>query len=451
MFEKESFGDRITTRRKELGLSRKAVADSLYVSKDTYIKWEQGKNTPKIQDLIALAEIFNISVGYLVGIEEESNNMRTSEVLENQISAFIIEQFNEIEVDQNGISVIESEAEVYVGEKRVAVAWKQYLMEEQMKLKSRRVRDRQNGIETELLKNSETPYAIEFFVTRSTFEPVMIRNYGKRIISDSWLMRAFDLLKISVKEFINSKTEIDSYIDNAKEVYEKELSVAKKEKPENKNMLIPVHVKLRSAQLMYCPEENKYYNMMGYSSCSLEGNYVIIEAGLFFYSKTDKSELCKYKRNNEDYYIYQPTSKYLKIFDCADYPIAIVIAELIKSRKMEKYTRFTKEQFIKIYKNAIADTGRKLGMVPNAYETYSYGLEITNEFRENPTARQRIPTWESEMNRPYVSSAFWQLDLSLAIITEFLMHPLELIDLDQVERELFNITKVLEMQLQPWS
>lgn len=63
-------GQRIAQKRKELGLSQEALGDKLGVSRQSIYKWESDSALPEVEKLIALAKLFGVSVGWLLGVEE---------------------------------------------------------------------------------------------------------------------------------------------------------------------------------------------------------------------------------------------------------------------------------------------------------------------------------------------------------------------------------------------
>lgn len=67
---------RFKAARKEKGWTQQTLADLLHVSRGTVAMWETGKNTPPADMLQKLAELFDCSVGYLMGTEEEINAQR---------------------------------------------------------------------------------------------------------------------------------------------------------------------------------------------------------------------------------------------------------------------------------------------------------------------------------------------------------------------------------------
>ena len=53
--------------RIEKGLTQKTMCEMLSVSHNCYASYEQGRTEPNVQTLIKLAEIFEVSVDYLIG------------------------------------------------------------------------------------------------------------------------------------------------------------------------------------------------------------------------------------------------------------------------------------------------------------------------------------------------------------------------------------------------
>ena len=65
-------GARIAQKRKELGLSQEALGEKLCVSRQAIYKWEADAALPEIEKLVALAKLFDVPVGWLLGVEEEA-------------------------------------------------------------------------------------------------------------------------------------------------------------------------------------------------------------------------------------------------------------------------------------------------------------------------------------------------------------------------------------------
>ena len=67
-----SIGQRIAQKRKEQGLSQESLGEQLGVSRQSIYKWESDASLPEIDKLVALSRLFHVSVGWLLGVEEES-------------------------------------------------------------------------------------------------------------------------------------------------------------------------------------------------------------------------------------------------------------------------------------------------------------------------------------------------------------------------------------------
>lgn len=67
-----TIGQRIAQKRKELSLSQEALGEQLNVSRQSIYKWESDAALPEIDKLIALSRLFGVSVGWLLGVEEDA-------------------------------------------------------------------------------------------------------------------------------------------------------------------------------------------------------------------------------------------------------------------------------------------------------------------------------------------------------------------------------------------
>lgn len=62
-------GERIRSRREKLKLSQGYVAEQIGVSRQAVSKWETGQSEPTADNLVGLAEVFEISLAELVGAD----------------------------------------------------------------------------------------------------------------------------------------------------------------------------------------------------------------------------------------------------------------------------------------------------------------------------------------------------------------------------------------------
>lgn len=59
-------GKQIKKYRTEANLSQEALADKIFVSRQTISNWENDKNYPDIKSLVLLSEVFHISLDHLI-------------------------------------------------------------------------------------------------------------------------------------------------------------------------------------------------------------------------------------------------------------------------------------------------------------------------------------------------------------------------------------------------
>lgn len=66
-----TIGQRIAQKRKEQGFSQEALGEQLGVSRQAIYKWESDGALPEIDKLLTLSRLFGVTVGWLLGVEEE--------------------------------------------------------------------------------------------------------------------------------------------------------------------------------------------------------------------------------------------------------------------------------------------------------------------------------------------------------------------------------------------
>lgn len=77
------FNNRLYELRKQKGLSQEELANRVNVSRQTISKWEVGDSTPDMEKLIALSDLFGISLDELVSgksPQAAENPVKKSEV-----------------------------------------------------------------------------------------------------------------------------------------------------------------------------------------------------------------------------------------------------------------------------------------------------------------------------------------------------------------------------------
>lgn len=69
-----NFAEKICKLRREANLSQFAFAEKLHVSRQTVSKWELGVSYPEIDKLIAISDLFQVSIDYLLKDTEEKQS-----------------------------------------------------------------------------------------------------------------------------------------------------------------------------------------------------------------------------------------------------------------------------------------------------------------------------------------------------------------------------------------
>ena len=66
------FGKRLKELREKNKETQNEIAEELKVDKSMICLWEKGKNYPKVEKLIEIAEYYKVSTDYLLGLEDET-------------------------------------------------------------------------------------------------------------------------------------------------------------------------------------------------------------------------------------------------------------------------------------------------------------------------------------------------------------------------------------------
>lgn len=61
------FSERLRQLREKHGYTQKQLADAVHLSKNSICNYEKNVNLPNIETLMSLADIFNVTVDYLLG------------------------------------------------------------------------------------------------------------------------------------------------------------------------------------------------------------------------------------------------------------------------------------------------------------------------------------------------------------------------------------------------
>lgn len=77
-------GKKINFLRKENSISAKTLADKLNTSVSLIYEWEHNRCNPAIEELIKLADFFDVTIDYLVDREDDLGNVKKQDVLSEE-------------------------------------------------------------------------------------------------------------------------------------------------------------------------------------------------------------------------------------------------------------------------------------------------------------------------------------------------------------------------------
>ena len=64
------FQEKLKEMRMLCGMTQRQVADALGISQPSYIRYENGSSEPTLENLARLADLFDVSVDFLLGRKE---------------------------------------------------------------------------------------------------------------------------------------------------------------------------------------------------------------------------------------------------------------------------------------------------------------------------------------------------------------------------------------------
>lgn len=86
-----TIGQRIAQKRKEMGISQEMLGERMGISRQAIYKWESDAALPEIEKLVALSKLFGVSVGWLLGVEEEKAEQPQDDTL-NQAQLDMVDE-----------------------------------------------------------------------------------------------------------------------------------------------------------------------------------------------------------------------------------------------------------------------------------------------------------------------------------------------------------------------
>ena len=86
------FNNKLYELRKQKGFSQEELANRLNVSRQTISKWEVGESTPDMEKLVAISDLFEVSLDELVKGEEPKLAEPSEQIVKSELYSDIKEQ-----------------------------------------------------------------------------------------------------------------------------------------------------------------------------------------------------------------------------------------------------------------------------------------------------------------------------------------------------------------------
>ena len=86
------FNNKLYELRKQKGFSQEELANRLNVSRQTISKWEVGESTPDMEKLVAISDLFEVSLDELVKGEEPKLAEPSVQIVKSELYSDIKEQ-----------------------------------------------------------------------------------------------------------------------------------------------------------------------------------------------------------------------------------------------------------------------------------------------------------------------------------------------------------------------
>lgn len=137
--------EQIRHYRKQAGLSQEKMADKIGVSRQAITKWENGTGIPDISNLMAIADLFQISVDEL--LSGEKNEKKQSGYLYESRTEYDIDAKKNFDISLGGANTVKMQA--YDGEK-IIVSLVSNIIKEIQKDYKIRIDDIKNRIDVEV-------------------------------------------------------------------------------------------------------------------------------------------------------------------------------------------------------------------------------------------------------------------------------------------------------------
>ncbi|MGN1086210.1 MAG: helix-turn-helix domain-containing protein [Porcipelethomonas sp.] len=100
------FSEKVRNLRIQSGMSQEGLAEKLDVSRQTVSKWESGGSFPEIEKLIALSDLFDVSIDYLLR-DKQINSIAYSKSLDRMVIQFLSSSNDMADISRQLVDIAE--------------------------------------------------------------------------------------------------------------------------------------------------------------------------------------------------------------------------------------------------------------------------------------------------------------------------------------------------------
>lgn len=85
------FSERLYNLRKQKNLSQKELAQKLGVAQASINYWEKAQRTPSIDMVALIADFFNVSIDYLMGLDDKEESLCSLTTFQDELDDYLQE------------------------------------------------------------------------------------------------------------------------------------------------------------------------------------------------------------------------------------------------------------------------------------------------------------------------------------------------------------------------
>lgn len=245
--------EQIKHYRKQAGLSQEKMAEKIGVSRQAITKWENGTGTPDIVNLMAIADLFQMSVAEL--LSNEKSEKKQSDYIYESRTEYDIDGKKNFDIKLGGANTVELKA--YDGEKIIVTLFSNVYKELQADYKVK-IEDIKNRIDIGLNRlngaseaTAKESLVVSIFLPQKYIGKIELAvNAGALSITDieNEIFEIDGKIKEVTLQGNKSEIEIDSNLDMQITVISHEGSLEINQSSATSRLTVPAGYSFRSAK-----------------------------------------------------------------------------------------------------------------------------------------------------------------------------------------------------------